>query len=299
MSGNLRTWNLIKGYQLDSLKTIYSDNFDLFMSVWNTNTASENFIRNYYKNNNTNLINLNFVDTFNFNIFFNKSSLCDISTNSYKSFYLKNLSVLDKKKYEFQTGNFYERVIFTRPDILLFYSKNKIKNEQIFLSDQDRHDFSFQLSGDFNDIDYPSTGPSTNDIHTIGGLLSSDILPTLCFDIIDLKFNNKLKLKKGNEAHSLFGLHIKKHLITVESKRSNNIVEDTIRPQVVRPTMDIKNLANNYKNWDTNDLFEPGYCPKWTNIKQIDMEKTIQDRIKSCIEKNIDLDDYELKKFVR
>lgn len=309
MTGHVRTWNLIKDYQLDALETIYGKDLDFYISIWKTTTASKDDILNYYKEKNVNLINLNVVEriyemkkwpfpSYN-NNFLSNSSLQYVFSN-----YIKELSTLDKKQHEFINGIIYDRVVFIRPDMLLYFdiNGNSIAEENNFVDcfGYKKLDFALQLRGEFMETVYPISSPIGYESMFVAGFLSSDIFGMLAIDLLADTDNTtkKLKIRNGEDCHSLQSIYIKKHLITVDNRAFRGVLLNFIRPQIVRPTMNIEKISKLYKNWKYTDHFSIGHCELWgsKNILPPDdaYKIKIKNQIQSCIINKIDLKDYDL-----
>ena len=301
MTGHVRTWDLIKDEQLSAITDIYGEDVDWFISVWDTTTVTKEYILNYFSNKKINLIKLNWVDRTcyenrpgapNFN---QNSLIYPTQGHAYFSYYIRELSCLDKKKYEFTSETVYERVVFTRPDIIFYYASNlqaKI-DEDTFAESyvNSKKDFALQVRGDYDDVSYSSSSPSANDIRTIAGSLSSDLFGMMGIDALSNCVDDYLyrfKLRKS-EPHSNLSVFFKKHLITVDHRYTEKSrgLKQFVRSQVVRPSMNIEKIKEEYKNWDLTG-WEPGVCPNWPDIKN---------KLTYCLFRKIDLHDYNLESF--
>lgn len=293
--GYLRTWHLCKDELVKAMNHIYGDDIDWFMAVWKSGTDSEQGIRDFFAENNQNLINLQYIDFADNILFHEQDELVDdqwvyTSPSILGPTYLRQQASYQKKLHEFKNDKTYDRVVFSRTDVIYYYNKETIQeSEKIHLGDHD--DFAMQLRGDFDDTAFEIGSPSAHDVFPIAGRLSSDL-----YGLMYLDANNtynamkRINLRQGC-AHAWLSNYCSRHLISVDFRWLIDRPERDIWAKVIRPTVkDIAKIKEEHDTWN-GEFFFPNDDPMWNN------DPDSYYKIKFCQELLIDLDDYDLEKF--
>lgn len=296
LTGHPRTWNFCKEYILKFVDDCFGKNVDWFICLEQSTTVDKNQITDFFSKNSQNLVYLNFV---------NKENNAAWNNNNWNNSFFKNVhysryvSGFNKRLHEFKTGKIYHKIFFARPDCIYLYNKDYkfIENNNFNLKN-----FSFHLGGDFDDTSMNYLSPSGNDLVTIAGMISSDLISNWYLDN-NFKKNNidQLKIRLGTDIHSGLSMYCKNHLITVPDRYIFGNVKRSVMAEVVRPTHIIyKSNSFSYmiENFDKIDFSnqyiincQPGVCEYWnhlTNSKEY--------KINSCLQLGIDLKDYNLQK---
>lgn len=286
--GHLRTWNLCKELLIKSMNEIYGSDLHWYIAVWKTDTASEDELKSFFESKSQVVRGFRVVDTETLPIddrSFQKN-WSGIPSGALGPSYLRQLASRDKRLHEFQNGFLYERVIFTRPDVVYYYNRHSIVDKETIL---DRKNFALQLRGDFEDIAFPVAGPSTHDVVPIAGMMSSDVYGFMFLDSnVNTGLSSKVNLRLGC-IHSWMSTYCKKHFITVDSRRDFGMgFQRNIWPKVIRPTSNLENIYEEHNQWD-GEFFSPGgHDLMWANDPDHYYKK------KYCKQFGIDLRDYGL-----
>lgn len=289
LSGHLRTWNLCKDISVDSLHEIYGNDIDWFVVLWKTSTATEEEVRDFLLSKNANLKSIKFIEVgmnkFRENInYSNGNSLWQVNDSISGLSYLRQLASRDKRVYEFQNDVIYDRVVYTRPDIIYLYNKEGIDIENTFLDDT-KH-FNMQIRGDFQERAYELVSPSTHDLLPTAGSLSSDLYGFLHVDLNDI-FGNDRKIRlRGGETHAHVSLFLNRHLISLDQRAQHNDYVVRIWPVAIRPSSDIERFRREYKNWGDEYISSGEHDEFWMQRDRFD------EKAEMCEKMNIDKRDY-------
>lgn len=287
--GHLRTWNLCKEHLIKSMNEIYGNDVHWYISIWKTNTGSAEDLKAFFDSKGQTVIGFKVIDQavlpIKDKIF--QNDWAGMPMGAIGPSYLRQLASRDKRIHEFQNGFIYNRVIFTRPDVIYYYDKNTIVNSETI---EDEKNFALQLRGDFEDIAFPVAGPSAHDVMPIAGMMSSDVYGFMFLDSnSDFEESRKVNLRLGC-IHSWMSTYCKKHFITVDARRDHFTSERNIWPKVIRPTIkDIEQVYQEHDSWN-GEFFSPGYDELWNNDPDSYYKK------KFCLKLGIDLQDYGLDK---
>lgn len=235
LAGHIRTWNQIKYHAMKSYEYIFG-NIDWYVAVWGSNTESEEGFLQFFNENNLSLKSLHYV-TPNF------------SQKRYMSlqgrFYLISLASVARRKYELQNNILYDRVIFSRPDVILHYNKRSIER----LSLPVPYIFNFSVSGDFihADLNFPIN--TTGDVFFLTGSCAADLLG-------QFYLNNKLTFDHITpisllqwEAHTATRKFFDKNSL-MPYKYFNLEGNSIVFAEVTRPTTNFDKVFLEYSNYD-------------------------------------------------
>jgi hypothetical protein len=289
--GDLRTWNYIKNKSMLVYKDLYGD-IDWFMAVWESNTDTEQNIRNFFKENNLNLKFFAFLKRSEISEPFQKyrdkgfvSTYYSTLSRAYFAYYLCKY----KKLYEINHEVEYDRTIVTRPDLLLFYNQQSINFEIDRLNfDKDLH-FYLSLRGSPHYNPY-FHGHGVTDTFFIFGKFSIDLWGLHYLDFNNYYQNIKNMSVWRGEAHTDVLDFIESHRLGLIDPKmapfSRLNLNPVIHQEVVRPTMDITRLIENCNKWD-GEYWIPGKDDAWN---QADVDQ----KIKILEEFKIDKRDYHI-----
>lgn len=286
ITGFLRTWKICKDVLLDSLTDVYGDNIDFYMVVWNTKTATEDEIRTAFVDKKLNLIQLEMIDPDHNYIFPVNVPDCanQVSDSVASPARLRAIASRIKRLHEFKNDICYQRVIWSRPDVIYYYNHNAPHKENTF--EGDPNDFMMQIRGDFIETSYELISPHTHDVMPITGLLSSDLYGFMYIDINDSHSTKKIRLG-ADDTHALISYFLNRHLITLDNRflyQSNKI--NYIAPVVIRPSSDFKKFFSENKKWDQSFISAGAHDRVW------ETKNNYHERIEWIKAFNIDLRDY-------
>jgi hypothetical protein len=277
LRGHARTWNLIKNDIITMFSNLYDD-IDWYIGIWDTETVSDESIKNDFKGK-----NIKFIDTkisekkyksdfktvyndLNYPVLFNK-------LNFYKTAYLDLL--LSQKKREFEiTENFeYESTIFIRPDVLYSLVVNRTKeNANIPLNAMEIVDI-FLTFWYWNDNSWKGS-----DLFMRAGKIASNLF---CTRFFDTDCTDGVNFLLNNCPHNLSAKFLLKNELTV--KDASLFDSTIIRPDFLK----IKNEINSDDHFDRIHK----YNNNWAKLKK---ENNSSMMVDYCIENNIDPRDYQL-----
>lgn len=293
LSGYMRTWHICKDALIDGLTTVYGSDIDWFVMFWDTKTSTISDVRRFFVSKSLNLVHLEFVNQ-SMNLLFEKGKVNDsmwqITDSITGPAYLRQKLSKIKRLYEYKNGIIYDRVIYSRPDIIYYFNPRAVEKENEIIGDI--KDFAMQIRGDFNETSYELMAPSTHDLMPIAGSLSSDLYGFMYIDANNSYTGVKALNLRNGETHSWTSIYLSRHLISRDARAKHNALVSYITPIVIRPTSDINKFLSGYKNWDLNWLPAAEHDQFWMRRDNFD------EKIKYCESMNIDIDDYGLGRFV-
>ena len=286
--GHLRTWNLCKDHLIKSMNEIYGPDLHWFISLWDTSTASAEDVKLFFAENSQEVLGFRMVDP-------NDSPLANLVLRKDWSGipmgvigpgYLRQLASRDKRMHELKNGAIYDRVIFTRPDVIYYYDKDTISNEEIIV---DEKDFPMQIRGDFDDTALPIASPSAHDVFPVAGSLSSDLFGFMFLGAnSDFDTSKRINIRRGC-IHAWVSMYCSKHIISVDNRWLHREWKRNIWPKVIRPTTpDLDTIYDEHDKWD-GEFFSPNWHDRmWNNDPDYYYRK------KYCKQLGIDFRDYGL-----
>ena len=237
LAGHIRTWNQIKYHAMNAYKDIFGD-IDWYVAVWGSKTETREGFSDFFNENSYNLISLDYLDVRS-TFMFNGKLQNDNATMS--RFYLISIAARAKRKYELKNNILYDKVIFTRPDVLLYYDKShlsKLNNDKPFV-------FAFTVSGDFviPDLNFPVN--TTADVFFICGSCAADLLGHFYWH--HNSAFNKIKpiVYFKEESHAMTRSFFDKHNL-IPDPHSQVGGNKIITSRVIRPTTDFNKLFREY-----------------------------------------------------
>lgn len=300
MSGFMRTWHICKDALVDAITTVYGKDVDWYVIFWDTKTSTYDEVGKFFTSKSLNLIHLEFVDQSK-NLLYEKGKVRDsmwqITDSISGPGYLRQKISKIKRLYEYQHGIVYDRVIYSRPDIIYYYHPQAIEKENefynLFGEPGNLTDFAMHIRGDFKEVSHELISPHTHDLMPIAGMFSSDLYGFMYIDANDSYKDIKVIKLRNGETHAWVSMYLNKHLISRDHRATHNCLINYITPIVLRPSSDIDKFLSGYKNWNLEWMSAGEHDSLWVK------RENFHEKIEYCRKFNIDLDDYGLSKFIK